>query len=183
MKNKKFKLFASLTSLVMVVAVMAVGVWAAASTTVGITGSLTFSASDVVRAQIAVTNLEYGNSASEDVTISDKTATLDAGKTSGSIELAPISVGAATDAGQDVTVTYTITVKNNATATDAYDELTVVITSTEGKDLTAVITETTATNGTLSAGATGTWTATITLDPNVAYNASTFGFSVQLTTK
>ena len=45
MKNKKFKLFASLTSLVMVVAVMAVGVWAATTASVGITTTASFSAS------------------------------------------------------------------------------------------------------------------------------------------
>ena len=44
MKNKKFKLFASLTSLVMVVAVMAVGVWAATSASVHLKGTVGFTA-------------------------------------------------------------------------------------------------------------------------------------------
>lgn len=47
MKNKKFKLFASLTSLVMVVAVMAVGVWAATSATAQVSGKASFSATGV----------------------------------------------------------------------------------------------------------------------------------------
>ena len=47
MKNKKFKLFASLTSLVMVVAVMAVGVWAATSASVSATAHVKFSATGV----------------------------------------------------------------------------------------------------------------------------------------
>ena len=47
MKNKKFKLFASLTSLVMVVAVMAVGVWAATQASVSVTGSASFSATGI----------------------------------------------------------------------------------------------------------------------------------------
>ena len=45
MKNKKFKLFASLTSLVMVVAVMAVGVWAATQASLTVNTSVSFSAS------------------------------------------------------------------------------------------------------------------------------------------
>ena len=53
MKNKKFKLFASLTSLVMVVAVMAVGVWAAQTTTVGITGNVGFTAGANVIANVS----------------------------------------------------------------------------------------------------------------------------------
>ena len=43
MKNKKFKLFASLTSLVMVVAVMAVGVWAATNVTASVSGTVSYS--------------------------------------------------------------------------------------------------------------------------------------------
>lgn len=48
MKNKKFKLFASLTSLVMVVAVMAVGVWAATTASGKITGTVSFNATGIV---------------------------------------------------------------------------------------------------------------------------------------
>ena len=61
MKNKKFKLFASLTSLVMVVAVMAVGVWAATSAQAGITGKVNFTATGV---QGSVAVLEEGTTAS-----------------------------------------------------------------------------------------------------------------------
>ena len=57
MKNKKFKLFASLTSLVMVVAVMAVGVWAATQAKVTIGATATFSATG-----IAATVSEQGGS-------------------------------------------------------------------------------------------------------------------------
>ena len=59
MKNKKFKLFASLTSLVMVVAVMAVGVWAAQSATVSLSGTIGFNATSAVRADIAVSSGDY----------------------------------------------------------------------------------------------------------------------------
>ena len=60
MKNKKFKLFASLTSLVMVVAVMAVGVWAATSAQASITGKVSFSATGV---EGSINILENGTSA------------------------------------------------------------------------------------------------------------------------
>ena len=56
MKNKKFKLFASLTSLVMVVAVMAVGVWAATSATVNVTGTASFSATGIAGTISATAN-------------------------------------------------------------------------------------------------------------------------------
>ena len=60
MKNKKFKLFASLTSLVMVVAVMAVGVWAATSAKLTITTTASFSASGI---DATVTLLKEGTTA------------------------------------------------------------------------------------------------------------------------
>ena len=52
MKSRKIKLLASLTSLVLVVAVMAVGVWAAGTATATITGSVTFGSVDNILATI-----------------------------------------------------------------------------------------------------------------------------------
>ena len=61
MKNKKFKLFASLTSLVMVVAVMAVGVWAATTTaSAKITGTANFTAVTGIQGSIVATSLTNG---------------------------------------------------------------------------------------------------------------------------
>ena len=54
MKKRKFKLFASLTSLVLVVAVMAVGVWAATAATVTITGTVSYATQGNVYATIDV---------------------------------------------------------------------------------------------------------------------------------
>ena len=42
MKNKKFKLFASLTSLVMVVALMGVGIWASANPNINVSSNINF---------------------------------------------------------------------------------------------------------------------------------------------
>ena len=47
MKKRKFKLLASITSLVLVVAVMAIGVWAATQQAVNVTTNVTFTASGV----------------------------------------------------------------------------------------------------------------------------------------
>ena len=54
MKKRKFKLFASLTSLVLVVAVMAVGVWAATAATVTINGTVSYATQGNVYATIDV---------------------------------------------------------------------------------------------------------------------------------
>jgi len=61
MKNKKFKLFASLTSLVMVVAVMAVGVWAATNAKVTATGTASFSVAGIAaEVKVAASGSDIG---------------------------------------------------------------------------------------------------------------------------
>ena len=116
MKNKKFKLFASLTSLVMVVAVMAVGVWAAQKSTANVTGTLSFTTSANVIADVEVsieaTN-EVGVAIGGVTSISftggeENEGSKDLGL--GTITLTP---GTGADLTEATTITITIKVTNN----------------------------------------------------------------------
>ena len=138
MKNKKFKLFASLTSLVMVVAVMAVGVWAATSATIGVTGSVGFTAAEHVRADVVVSGLNVANA-----TITESTKGADfAGKTiqlngnepgtnhTGSVAFGDLTIASITDQNQKVVISYTITVTNTDASSDFAEKLQVTVTNT-----------------------------------------------------
>lgn len=119
MKKRKIKLLASLTSLVLVVAVMAVGVWAASTATVNITGSVTYSAQGNVKATIAGSHEVTGaNNVLEEIdpvtfdgdeTTSDNTGTLAVGD---------ITLTVAEGTSADTAITYTLTIKitNNWTS-------------------------------------------------------------------
>ena len=119
MKKRKIKLLASLTSLVLVVAVMAVGVWAASTATVNITGSVTYNAQGNVKATIAGSHEVTGaNNVLEEIdpvtfdgdeTTSDNTGTLAVGD---------ITLTVAEGTSADTAITYTLTIKitNNWTS-------------------------------------------------------------------
>ncbi len=114
MKKRKIKLLASLTSLVLVVAVMAVGVWAASSATVKITGNVSYNAKGNVSATIAVTDID-GSSQSDQpdksVTIAPTATTSD---NTESISLGDsLTVEQVEGSGTAATWSYTFTIKNN----------------------------------------------------------------------
>lgn len=114
MKKRKIKLLASLTSLVLVVAVMAVGVWAASSATVNITGNVSYNAKGNVSATIAVTDID-GSSQSDQpdksvtiaptATTSDNTKSLSLGE---SLTVKQVEGSTAT-----AKWSYTFTITNN----------------------------------------------------------------------
>ncbi|MBQ4535440.1 MAG: hypothetical protein IJA22_01290 [Clostridia bacterium] len=142
MKNKKFKLFASLTSLVMVVAVMAVGVWAATTASGKITGTVSFNATGIV-GNIQISNVSEGVLVNgEEFTSNVQVAAFTTGTTQGeNTQSAAISYefidntegvvdGFIKDAEAEFTIeltinntgsvaaTYTITFENNAGGAD-----------------------------------------------------------------
>ena len=68
MGKRHLKLLASLTSLVLVLAVMAIGVWAAASATVSINGTVNYTASGNIRATVTLTENDVASTATPTVT-------------------------------------------------------------------------------------------------------------------
>lgn len=110
MKKRKIKLLASLTSLVLVVAVMAVGVWAASSATVNITGNVSYNAKGNVSATVSVTEIDGSSQSDKSVTIAP---------TETSSEAKEISLGEGLTVKQvegstaSATWSYTFTIKNN----------------------------------------------------------------------
>ena len=144
MKKRKIKLLASLTSLVLVVAVMAVGVWAASSATVKITGNVSYTASGNIKSTITLQ--ENSETSTITPTISEGEGTkpvATAGKlvfngseaanltgtfalgTEGEIELT--ATEGQTD---DVTYSYTITITNDYTAEDTASKKNLKVTVT-----------------------------------------------------
>lgn len=113
MKKRKIKLLASLTSLVLVVAVMAVGVWAASSATVKITGNVSYNAKGNVSATVSVTDIDGTSQSDKSATIAP-TAT-----TSNNTESFSLGTGLTVKQveGSDASATwsYTFTIKNNYT--------------------------------------------------------------------
>ena len=123
MKNKKFKLFASLTSLVMVVAVMAVGVWAATTASVGVTGTVKMTAGKQVVATVDVGTLSATNTAGDELTVTATTADPTAvefkggedaaeDENKGTLAYGDITITGMQDFTSAVTITYTITITN-----------------------------------------------------------------------
>ena len=119
MKKRKIKLLASLTSLVLVVAVMAVGVWAASTATVNITGSVTYSAQGNVKATIAgsheVTGATNVLDTIDSVVFDGEEAT---GANTGTLAVGDITLTVAEGTSADTAITYTltITITNNWTS-------------------------------------------------------------------
>ncbi len=135
MKKRKIKLLASLTSLVLVVAVMAVGVWAASTATVNITGNVSYTANGNVKASITLdqtlnsealgtqqTAQFVGNE-----TTSNNTKALQLGASNdGIVTLSQVT----TDPSADIVYTYTVVITNNAEASESNPNLTVAFDGT-----------------------------------------------------
>ena len=112
MKKRKIKLLASLTSLVLVVAVMAVGVWAASSATVNITGNVSYTAKGNVSATVSVTDIDGSSQSDKSVTIAPTETTSEAKEISLGEGLTVKQVEGST---ASATWSYTFTIKNNYT--------------------------------------------------------------------
>lgn len=110
MKKRKIKLLASLTSLVLVVAVMAVGVWAASNATVNITGSVSYTAKGNVSATVSVTDIDGSPQSEKSVTI----APTETASTAEEISLGTgLTVKQVEGSSATATWSYTFTIKNN----------------------------------------------------------------------
>ena len=111
MKKRKIKLLASLTSLVLVVAVMAVGVWAASAATVSITGSVTYNAQGNVKATIAGSH-EVTGAIDDlgDITSVVFDGTEATGANTGSLAAGDITLKVAEGTSADTAITYTLTI-------------------------------------------------------------------------
>ena len=130
MKKRKIKLLASLTSLVLVVAVMAVGVWAASTATVNITGSVSYIANGNVKATITL-----DQTLNSEELGTQQTAQF-AGNETSSTNIKALQLGASndgvvtlsqveTDPSADIVYTYTVVIENNAEASESNPNLTV----------------------------------------------------------
>ena len=111
MKNKKFKLFASLTSLVMVVAVMAVGVWAATQASVGVNTKVSFTATGFTgTVSIAYTN----NATSSAETGTSDTYNIGAANNAQTWDLSQTTIAFAGTGEKAIEFTFTLTVASIA---------------------------------------------------------------------
>ena len=127
--KKKFKLFTTIASLCLAIALMGFGVYAATQVTVTVTNTVSYTASANVKAEVryakAYTNA--GNTARTKPTDAD--IAIEASETEATKTLAlgddTLTV---TDATQNVTYTYTIYIKNTAEATDQFKVLNVTVT-------------------------------------------------------
>lgn len=135
MKKRKIKLLASLTSLVLVVAVMAVGVWAASTATVNITGNVSYTANGNVKATITL-----DQTLNSEALGTQQTAEFLGNETSSantkSLQLGASNDGVVTlsqkedDPSADIVYTYTVVIENNATESESNPNLTIVFTGT-----------------------------------------------------
>ena len=108
MKKRKFKLFASLTSLVLVVAVMAVGVWAASSATATISGTVGLTAVGNVNATIQAAEGTKSNVTATGLNITAET--IESTENSGALALGTISLTATEGLASDAAISYSVVV-------------------------------------------------------------------------
>lgn len=192
MKKRKIKLLASLTSLVLVVAVMAVGVWAASSATVKITGNVSYAAKGNVSATISVTDIDGSSQSDKSVTIAPTETTSEAKNLSLGESLTVKQVE-----GSDASATwsYTFTIKNNYTVsaenTTLYAKVTLPSSGTNysisatvaipSVESGAAQSYTSGTEITLAENATATFVITLTVtDVAVSIGSADVGSSIAL---
>ena len=189
--KKKFKLFATVASLCLAIALMGFGVYAASTVTVTVTSNVSFSASAHVRATIEGTETAQNTSFTAD-NPEDVVLTAASGA-DGSMTFGDNALGAPTNGSQNITYSYTITITNNAAADDTYDELQVTVTkptmtaslATDGYEVEFTSTQFTGSEATssytIAAGANASYTVTITIDPNRTLASTDLGTEISLT--
>lgn len=188
--KKNFKLFSTIASLCLAVALMAFGVWAATSVNVSITGNVTFTATANVKAKVTfqdtldnatgITPVETAETLYETkADATDATAT-------GSKALEDMTVEVK-DSSKNIVYTYTITVENKAASTDLYKFLKVELTKPaetavlDSDGYTVAVTGDLAAGGVLAVGETKTYVVTLTINPNRNVNKADIGSSIKLT--
>lgn len=137
--KKKVKLFSTIASLCLAVALMAFGVWAATNVNFSITNKVSFTATANVKATVSAVanvgaNTAYAGEDKKAATIENIVLTgSETGDATTPLEKT-IAFGdnvaiKETDATQPMYYYYTITIANNATATDSYPTLVVNMTT------------------------------------------------------
>ena len=135
--KKKVKLITTIASLCLAVALMAFGVYAALNVSYTIKNTVSYSAAANVKATITYTT-ELGNATAtvgeEETpysTVTDKVIFTDTigntDKATGTEEIGDLTL-TAVNLAQNMTFKYTVTIKNNALSTDAYQTLYVKLT-------------------------------------------------------
>ena len=186
MKKRKIKLLASLTSLVLVVAVMAVGVWAASNATVNITGNVSYTASGNVNATIAGSHEVTGaTNVLDPITSVVFDGTETASNNTGALEVGDITLTVAegTSADAEITYTLTITITNNWTSGEGgtNNYLKVVLTNpTSMTNITVGGDFASETTLTIAPEASKTLTFTISGTAGAGFSASLAGASLAL---
>jgi cytoskeletal protein RodZ len=191
MKKRQFKLFASIVSLALVIAIVTVGVWALNQYTVSVTNTVSFTAKGQVMATITGTkavdetntNLKTPGADIAGITIDNTTTETAAGTLAiGTVELEAKAEGP----GETVIFIYTVTVANDhTTGASGNSSLKVTFTApTNGANGTVDVAYTGVTGAaavtTLAPEETITMTVTITFDANVTFANETYNGSIAL---
>lgn len=199
--KKRLKLFSTIASLCLAVALMAFGVWAATSVGFNVSNKVSFTASANVKAKVWHTTsvakcTQTGAKADTSETTPDFELTGSESEDGGQayqvdkgIELGNVTLTATSGAVEQMTYSYTITIKNTATANDSNKYLKVVITfenahtyaETDGYGVEISYGEGKTATEVLNAGETKTYTVTITIDNAKSVKDIDLGSSVALT--
>ncbi len=196
--KKKVKLFTTIASLCLAVALMAFGVYAATQVNVTISGSVAFTADAHVKAEVTLIASQENITSATLKTYDEaqqvyKTNTADLGlkaNETGSFALGDIDDIKPTVAGSEMVYTYTVTVKNLAAATDQFKVLNValVFNGAASSDATIVkdgytltITGELSNGGKLAVGESKTYTVKLTIDSARSLEKKDIGTVLTLT--
>ena len=188
--KKNFKLFSTIASLCLAVALMAFGVWAATQVDVSITGNVSFIATANVKAKVTFQDTLENATGITPVTTAEtlyetKADATDATAT-GSKPLGAMTVEVQ-DSSKNIVYTYTITVANKAASTDLYKFLKVELTkpaetaALDSDGYTVAVTGDLASGGVLDVGEEKTYVVTLTINPNRNVDKADIGSSIKLT--
>lgn len=195
--NKKFKLFSTIASLCLAVALMAFGVWAATNVSVSVTGTVAFTAAANVKAEVTFSDNIDNFTAGEGFTATStpktlyrtKTAEEDAvGSETNTKALGDLTF-ACTDVTKNMVYTYTLTITNKASESDQYKVLTVAksgaattnANTLNEQGITVVVSGTLAETGKIAQGASATVIVTVTVNPNRTVSKTDIGITLALT--
>ena len=188
---KKVKLFTTIASLCLAVALMAFGVYAATQVDISITGNVSFSAAANVKATVTLSdtaeNVATGYTAVVNKELYKTGEDANEIKNTGSHDFGDM-VFTATSTNASIVYSYTVTIKNDAAATDEYKVLNVVVTESLNDEAqlnvdgyTVAISGELANGGTVAQGASATYTVTLTINPNISVSKADIGSAITLT--
>lgn len=188
--KRKIKLFGSIAALALAVSLMSVGVFAATTYTATVTNTVTYTATPNVKATITLTSAAAGANTTIDSglgtpaahVITAKSDQLDAGTMAiGDVELT------ATDTQGQIVYSYTITIDNDALATDWFNQLDAVVTIDDvtyaagGYGIVLSGEFTSEVSLAIAQGDSAYYTVTFTGDANVSHSEIDLGSSIVLT--